>query len=83
MTGYNSDFLRTSFYGYLLIAEKSMYDWVQRKTHKKKRINKKWRKRYGYMQVPKRGFYITDDKKIYGHPVYIDRLIADVKIMEG
>lgn len=38
--------------GIKVVTCDSMRVWVQARTHKKTRINKKWLKRYGYKQVP-------------------------------
>lgn len=69
------------FGGYDLICSNSCADWVQARRHKKKRINKKWRKRYGMKAVPWKRYIIdTANMKIYGHPTMIDKLIEGVKI---
>lgn len=51
----------------------------QARKHRKKRINKKWLKRYGYRQVPDLSCaYIMDDpvhgKTLICHPRLIDKL---------
>ena len=38
--------------GIKVVTTDLMRVWVQARTHKKARINKKWLKRYGYKQVP-------------------------------
>ena len=68
----------TLFEGYQLISTPCMADIVQTRKHKKKRINKKWRKRYGVKEVPWNKFYIFDDK-IFGHPKMIEKIIAEIK----
>lgn len=76
--------LTTRFGGYQLIASEMVCsDTVRVKTHKKKRIDKKWRKRYGYKQVPKKELYITTDGKIIGHPKYIEALILEAQMNNG
>lgn len=65
--------------GYQLIEVSCMADKVQARTHKKKRINKKWFKRYGMKEIPWNKFYIVGDK-IYAHPVMIQRLIDEATI---
>lgn len=61
------------FMGYRIVAAPCMCDKVQARRHKKKRINKKWRKRYGMRAVPWKKFLIHDGV-IYGHPLWIDKL---------
>lgn len=69
------------FSGYQLIEASYMADRVQARTHKKKRINKKWRKRYGMKEIPWKKFYIVGDK-IYAHPVMIQKLIDEAVVEE-
>ena len=70
----------TFFDGCPLIEAPYMADRVQARTHKKKRINKKWKKRDGMKDVPWKKFFITNDGKIYGHPKMIDALIAEAML---
>lgn len=51
----------------------------QNKTHKAKRINKKWRKKYGYTPIPDKNIYIIDNKYIVGHPLIIKKLAEQIK----
>lgn len=46
----------------------------QKKINKTKRINKKWKKKYGYINIPDKQVYIIDNK-IYGHPITINKLL--------
>ena len=70
-----------SFYGYQLIGSPCMADKVQARIHKKKRINKKWKKRYGTKDVPWKNFVInTNDGVIYGHPKMLDALVTEAKL---
>ena len=62
------------FDGYPLIAVPHMADTVQTRKHKKKRINKKWLKRYGTKQVPWKKMLFFDGK-IYGHPTMVNLII--------
>lgn len=65
------------FSGYEVIATSCCSDLVQARRHKKKRINKKWRKRYGMKAAPFRGAYIdTANRKIYMHPIVYEKLKA-------
>ena len=71
----------TYFDGYKLIETPYMSDKVQARTHKKKRINKKWKKRYGMKDVPWKKFFVnTNDGTIYAHPQMIDALIAEAML---
>lgn len=42
--------------------------WIQKRTHHKKRINKKWRKRYGMIHPPLENCLLIGDI-LYVHPV--------------
>ena len=66
-----------SFFGYQIIGVPYMMDIVQARTHKKKRINKKWRKRYGTKEVPWNKFYI-EGNKIYCHPKMAVKIKAEL-----
>lgn len=66
-----------SIFGYQVISVPCMADKVQARTHKKKRINKKWRKRYGVKEVPWNKFIVSGDK-IYCHPKMIDKIQAEI-----
>ena len=63
--------------GYQIIEVPYMADTVQVRTHKKKRINKKWRKRYGIKEVPWNRFYI-ESNRIYCHPKWVEKLKAEM-----
>lgn len=76
----NKDMVQAMFWGYELIASDACADKVQARRHRKKRINKKWRKRYGMKSVPWRKVFITADRKIIGHPSMIDALIVEMKM---
>lgn len=66
-----------SIFGYQLIESHHCADLVQARKHKKKRINKKWLKRYGMKEVPWKKYIIVDNK-IYAHPTMIQRLKDEV-----
>lgn len=70
----------SSIFGYQVISVPYMMDIVQARTHKKKRINKKWRKRYGVKEVPWNKIVVTDDKKIYCHPRMVDKIKAEINM---
>lgn len=72
--------LGDSIFGYQLISVPCMCDRVQARKHKKKRINKKWRKRYGMKEIPWRKLLITNDGKIYGHPKMIELIVEEMKL---
>ena len=64
------------FMGYKIIVSESCCDYVQARRHKKKRINKKWLKRYGIKLVPKKGVVVANcgvDRFIFCHPMYWDK----------
>lgn len=65
------------FYKGLEVIENSILSkgTKQRKTHKSKRINKKWRKKYGYVAIPDKNVYVMDNRYIVGYPITIKRLI--------
>lgn len=72
----------TLFDGYPLIEVPCMADRVQARKHKKKRINKKWKKRYGIKDVPWKNFLVTNDRKIYGHPKMIEAIKMEMALKE-
>lgn len=51
----------------------------QKKTHKSKRINKKWRKKYGYIDIPDKNVYVMENRYIVGHPITIKKLLKEVE----
>ncbi len=62
--------------GYRLIGLDTITKKVQARKHKKKRINKKWLKRYGFKEVP-------DYETIYvGTPMGEKYIIAQPKTIE-
>ena len=58
--------------GYRLVATEDITKQVQKRTHKKRRINKKWLKKYGYKDVP-------DDEKVFVFENYIYATLKMVK----
>lgn len=85
MTEADKYLLETRFFGYSLIAADGVCsDLVRVKRHKKKRIDKKWRKRYGYHRVPKRVLYIDKvNHCIYGHSKFIEAIILEARMNNG
>lgn len=47
--------------------------WIQKRKHHKKRINKKWRKRYGMVHPPLENCLLIDDI-LYIHPATYKKL---------
>lgn len=56
---------------------------VPARKHKKRRINKKWLKRYGYKEVPDTAVYFAKGIGIVGHPKTIEKLIRVIKNTYG
>lgn len=69
------------FGGYKVIATEYCSNLVQARKHKKKRINKKWLKRYGMKRVPMKNLLVIDGF-IIGHPSVVDKLIEEVRNRE-
>lgn len=69
-----------SIFGYRLIEVPCMCDNVQARKHKKKRINKKWRKRYGTKEIPWTKLLVTASGDIYGHPKMIARITEEMAL---
>lgn len=67
--------------GYKVVASEYYCDIVQARKHRKKRINKKWLKRYGMKSVPRKDLLIFDGY-IVGQPSVIDKLIEGVRKRE-
>lgn len=70
------------FDGFNIVETTAITKKVQRRTHKKRRINKKWLKRYGYKTV-------LDDTKVivFGNNILVTprmekRIIKEVKDRE-
>ena len=55
------------FNGYRIHTTDALVFYVQRRVHRKKRINKKWRKRYGKYTVPDTRIIMAGDI-LYMHP---------------
>lgn len=67
--------------GYNLRGTTAITKTVQRRTHRKRRINKKWAKRYGYKSVPDDSNFLIFGDSIFATPKMCERLIAE--IMKG
>lgn len=59
--------------GFNLISSVHMTDHIRKRVHRKRRIDKKWLKRYGYREVPKKDL-IRAGNTLYGHPLTIQRV---------
>lgn len=67
------------FYNGMAVIENShLTDKVQSKRHHKKRINKKWLKRYGYKYVPSKKIFFFNNQFIM-HPTLIKQLKNKIK----
>ena len=66
------------FSGITVLESRYMTDRVRAKTHKKKRIDKKWLKRYGYKEVPRKDAMLFRDDNgrinLIIHPKYAAQL---------
>lgn len=66
----------TAYYnGFRLIETTAITKQVQHRTHRKRRINKKWAKRYGYKTVLDDGRIIQFGDCILATPKTIKRII--------
>ena len=68
--------------GMRVIKSAAMVIETQRRTHKRKRINKKWLKRYGYSSKADPGVYVFNGQ-IVGHPLTIRKLKSVIDKNEG
>lgn len=74
-----NDYLIERIYGVRLIETNAITKEVQRRTHRKKRINKKWLKRFGYKTVPDHGRVIRMGDMIFGTRKTIQKIIEAVE----
>lgn len=65
--------------GFRLVETTAITKQVQRRTHRKRRINKKWLKRYGYKTVLDDEKMIMFDDCILATPNAIKRMIKAMK----
>jgi len=70
------------FYGMKLIATTAVIKKIPIRRHRKKRINKKWLKRYGYKEVPDYENIIIANGCILAQPETIKRIIEGVENYE-
>ena len=64
--------------GLRLIETTAITKKVRRRTHKKRRINKKWAKRYGYREVPDTKKIVMVGGNLYAHPTLIEKIVKDI-----
>lgn len=67
------------FDGFNIVETTAITKKVQRRTHKKRRINKKWLKRYGYKTVLDDTKVIVFGNNILVTPRMAKRIIREVK----
>lgn len=67
------------FNGYRIIETTAITKQIQRRTHKKRRINKKWLKRYGYKTVLDNGKVIIAENCIFATPKTAKKIIEQMK----
>lgn len=65
--------------GFRLVETTAITKQIQRRTHHKRRINKKWLKRYGYKTVLDDGRMIMFGDCILATPNTIKKIIATTK----
>lgn len=65
--------------GFRLIETTAITKQVQRRTHRKRRINKKWAKRYGYKTVLDDERVIQVGDCIYATPNTVKKIIDNMK----
>lgn len=68
----------SQYFGLRLVATNSIRKRVQARTHRKRRINKKWLKRYGYKSVPDNDTILVFGDCILATPRAIERIKAKV-----
>lgn len=50
------------------------FKYIQKRKHKKRRINKKWLKRYGYLKVLKEYKSFVFENKMIMHPILFEKM---------
>jgi hypothetical protein len=66
--------------GYPVVTSDFFGKSVQARKHKKKRINKKWLKRYGYtFMIDPNVYFLTEEKKYVCHPKILAIIEATIK----
>lgn len=67
------------YMGLRLIETTAITKQIQRRTHHKRRINKKWLKRYGYKTVLDDGRLLRYGDCVFGTPKTIKKIIEYLK----
>ena len=65
--------------GFRLVATTAIKKEVQRRTHRKRRINKKWLKRYGHKTVLDNGNIIRCGYCLFATSKTVEKIIAAMK----
>jgi hypothetical protein len=65
--------------GFKLIETTAITKQVQRRTHRKRRINKKWAKRYGYKTVLDDGRILLVGDCLFATPNTVKKIIEKTK----
>ena len=60
--------------GFTIVKTNAITKEIQRRTHRKRRINKKWAKRYGYKTVPDDEIIIRQGSMIFATPNGVERI---------
>ena len=68
----------SQYFGFRVVATNNIRKKVQARTHRKRRINKKWLKRYGYKSVPDDNTILIFGDCIYATPRAVKKIIAKV-----
>lgn len=68
-----------TFMGFKLFETTVITKQVQRRTHRKRRINKKWLKRYGYKNVIDDSRMIRVGDCIFATPNTLKKIIAELE----
>lgn len=70
--------------GLKVITTCSLGRWVQKRRHKKKRINKKWLKRFGMVNVSNGFFTLIDETNgvMYVHPDNWEKIVKAMQERE-
>lgn len=71
------------FCGLRLIETTAITKKVQRRTHKKRRINKKWAKRYGYRDAPDTKKIVLAGGNMYAHPTLVEKIMNEILKEKG
>ena len=72
-----------TFMGFKFFETTAITKQIQRRTHRKRRINKKWLKRYGYKTVIDDSRMIRVGDCIFATPNTLKKIIAEIKEREN